>query len=214
MTLIYTPIDIPCSIPDEEKILKWFHGNCLIGDDYWEYKSGRHQWAMVSTSEQPKDWRRYDPEAWERRRVEQDASSDILVHPGFEDIFPGIVNTLKQLPFKQLSVSGFLYQLGEIPLHRDTHDPHEPTEPRRYTIYLTNPDYNTFYFDINGEKVFPKIHPEYCCFAFNNNDMLHGAIKTDREKIILTCAGIIDNDKHEELLKRSSEKFSEWQIHI
>lgn len=39
-----------------------------------------------------------------------------------------------------------LYQLGPIPNHQDAHDPHNPAEPRRYTIYLTDPKHNTFYF--------------------------------------------------------------------
>lgn len=214
MTLIYTPIDIPCKIPDEKKILEWFHNHCLIGDDYWEYKSGRHQWAMVSTSKEPVDWRKYDPNMWENRRVEQETKPEIHIHPGFEDEFPELANVIRNLPFKQLSVTGMLYQIGEIPLHNDTFDPHEPLEPRRYTIYLTNPDYNTFYFNVNGEKVFPKINNDYCCFAFNNNDVKHGAVKMDREKIILTAAGIIDNERHEQLLKQSIEKFKEYLIYI
>lgn len=214
MSLIYTPIDIPCKIPDETKILNWFHKYCLIGDDYWEYKSGRHQWAMVSVSKEPKDWRRYDPDMWANRRAEQDVKPEILFHPGFETEFPELSNVIRQLPFKQLSVTGMLYQVGEIPLHNDTHDLHNPIEPRRYTIYLTNPDYNTFYFDINGERVFPKINSDYCCFVFNNTDVRHGALKMNREKIILTAAGIIDHEKHEELLSRSITKFKNHLIYL
>ena len=167
MNLIYTPIDIPCKIVDEQKVIDWFHDHCLTSDDYWEYETNRHKWAMISRSQEPKDWRIYDHEMWEKRRVEED-NPKMLLHPTFEETFPEIANCLRQLPFTQLSVSGMLYQLGEIPPHNDTYDPHDPTEPRRYTIYLTNPDYNTFYFDINGEKVFPRINENYSCFVFNN----------------------------------------------
>jgi hypothetical protein len=214
VSLVYTPIDIPCHLPDEQKILKWFHSHCLIGDDYWEYKSGRHQWAMVSTSKDPVNWRHYDETMWNNRRVEQDIAPTIFTHPGFEDEFPELVSVIRQLPFKQLSVTGMLYQIGEIPLHNDTYDPHDPAEPRRYTIYLTDPKFNTFYFNINGEKVFPKINPDYCCFAFNNRDVQHGALKTDREKIILTAAGIIDDERHEKLLAQSIEKFKDYLIYL
>jgi hypothetical protein len=214
MKLIYTPIDIPCKIPDEEKVLKWFHNNHLLDTDYWEYSSGRHQWAMTSTSSPPKDWRRYDPEMWDNRRVDQKGPVVLFINPSFELEFPEISNVLRQLPFKQLSVSGMLYQIGEIPLHSDTYDPREPTEPRRYTIYLTDPDYCTFYFDNDGEKVVPKINKDYCCFAFNNNDIKHGAFKIDREKVIITCAGILDNDKHTELLSRSISKFKDELIYL
>jgi hypothetical protein len=214
MKLIYTPIDIPCKLPDEQKLLQWFHNNHLTDTDYWEYKSGRHQWAMTSTSTEPKDWRRYDEELWTNRRNEQTTEPKVYINPSFDKEFPEISNVLRQLPFKQLTVSGLLYQIGDIPLHNDTHDPREPTEPRRYTIYLTNPDYCTFYFDVNGERVIPKINKDYCCFVFNNTDVQHGAFKMDREKIILTCAGIIDNDKHNELLNRSIEKFKDELIYI
>jgi hypothetical protein len=169
---------------------------------------------MISTSKEPKDWRIYDNEMWENRRETQDIDPEVFVHPGFEDEFPEIVSVLKQLPFKQLSVSGMLYQMGDIPPHNDTHDPRQPTEPRRYTIYLTNPDYNTFYFEKDGKKYFPKINKDYSCFVFNNTDVKHGALKLDREKIILTCAGILDNEKHDLLLNRSINKFKEELLYI
>lgn len=214
MNLVYLPIDIPCQVPHEEKILDWFHSHCLLDTDYWEYTSGRHKWCMVSTSKEPKNWRRYDKEMWDNRRVEQDTKPEVLLHPGFETEFPQLANVLKQLPFKQLTVSGMLYQLGDIPLHSDTHDPHEPTEPRRYTIYLTNPEYNTFYFERDGVKHFPKINKDYCCFVFNNRDIQHGALMGNREKMILTIAGILDNEKHDILLERSLNKFKDEALYL
>ena len=105
--------------------------------------------------------------------------------------------------------------MGEIPLHQDTYDTNNPTEPRRYTIYLTDPRYNTFYLsadDSGKNKVYPDLITP--CFAFNNSDVWHGAIATDRPKIILTTAGIIDNDKHEALIKRSLEKYKDYAVYL
>lgn len=215
MKLAYLPIDIPMPILDEQKILDWFENHKLLDTDYWEYKNNRHAWAMTSTCTPPKDWRRYDSEMWENRR-QIGNNQGVIFHPGFEDAFPELANCIKQLPFKQLTVSGMLYQLGEIAPHQDEADIWLPTEPRRYTIYLTAPEHNTFYVSKTkeSEKIFVKINTEYSCFVFNNTDCWHGAVKNNRPKIILTTAGIIDNDKHKTLLERSLEKFKDEAIYI
>lgn len=215
MNLAYLPIDIPMPILNETKLLEWFENHKLLDTDYWEYQQGRHTWALVSTCKMTTDWRRFDSTMWENRRVESE-NQGVLFHPGFQDEFPEIANCIKQLPFKQLTVSGMLYQMNEISTHKDTADPHNPTEPRRYTIYLTNPEYNTFYVSKTetSEKVLVKVDPNYSCFVFNNTNVWHGALKNNRPKIILTTAGILDNEKHEELLARSLEKFKDKAIYL
>jgi hypothetical protein len=212
--LVYLPIDIDVEWPDEATIVDWFHNHKFLDTDYWEYESNRHTWALAASCVEPKDWHRFDPEMWGNRR-EEGINEGVLFHPGFEETFPSIANCIRQLPFKQLTVGGMLYQMGEIPPHQDTHDKNNPTEPRRYTIYLTDPRYNTFYFcpDETGEnKVYPNLVSP--CFAFNNADVWHGAIATKRPKIILSIAGIVDNDKHEELLKRSLEKYKDYALYL
>lgn len=212
--LAYLPIDIDVEWPDETLLLDWFENHKLLDTDYWEYTQNRHTWAMVSACQQPQDWRRFDPDMWDNRRNEG-ANEGILFHPGFEETFPSIANCIRQLPFKQLSVSGMLYQMGEIGLHQDTQDPAMPTEPRRYTIYLTDPAYNTFYFtkdQTSGIMRFPRLVTP--CFAFNNTDHWHGAIPTSRPKIILTTAGIIDNEKHQALLERSMAKYKDYALYL
>lgn len=215
MKLAYLPIDIPMPILDEQKILDWFENHKLLDTDYWEYQKKRHTWAMVSTCKEPNDWRRFDSDMWENRRAEGE-NRGVLFHPGFEETFPEIAACIRQLPFKQLTVSGMLYQMNEIPPHKDTFDPHYPTEPRRYSIYLTDPKYNTFYVSKteNSEKILVTIDPKYSCFVFNNTDCWHGALKNDRPKIIITIAGIIDNERHKELLARSLEKFKDKAIYL
>jgi len=215
MNLAYLPIDIPTPILNEQKIIDWFESHKLIDQDYLEYRQGQHAWATVSTCTLPKDWRRFDNKMWANRRQESN-NNGVLFHPGFEDIFPELASCIKQLPFKQLTVSKMLYQLNEIPAHQDAPDHRNPSEPRRYTIYLTAPEYNTFYVSktANSEKILIKVDPEYSCFVFNNTDCWHGALKNDRPKIILTTAGILDNEKHEALLERSLKKFKNQAIYL
>lgn len=212
--LIYLPIDIDVEWPDEAMIIDWFHHHKLLDTDYWEYTSQRHTWAMTSTCKQPSDWRRYDAEMWNNRRAEG-VNQGVLMHPGLEEAFPSIANCIRQLPFKQLTVSGMLYQMGEIPPHQDAHDIHDPSEPRRYTIYLTDPRYNTFYFsktESGEDKIYPNLITP--CFAFNNTDVWHGAVATKRPKIILTTAGILDHDRHEALLKKSLDKYKDYALYL
>lgn len=212
--LIYLPIDLDVDWPDEATLVDWFHQHKLLDTDYWEYKSNRHTWAMTSTCKEPKGWRRYDNEMWQNRRA-KGINQGVFLHPGLEEAFPSIANCIRALPFKQLTVSGMLYQMGEIPPHKDAEDLRKPTEPRRYTIYLTDPKYNTFYFstDEHGDnKMYPNLVTP--CFAFNNTDVYHGALATKRPKIILTMAGIIDNDKHKKLLDRSLKRYKEYALYL
>lgn len=215
MNLAYTPIKIYCPIPDQALLLDWFHSHKLLDDDYWEYKENRHVWAKVVTSTEPKDWRRYDKIEWDNRRIPIQ-NPGLFFHPGFEETFPDIANCIRQLPFKQLSIGGMLYQLGEIPVHQDTYDINEPSEPRRYTIYLTNPDENTFYLskDESSEKIYIKVNKNYSCFVFNNSQMLHGASPKINEKIILTMAGIINNNKHVKLVEKSLNYFENERLYL
>jgi L-rhamnose mutarotase len=216
MKLAYLPIDIPLNVPDEKLVLEWFENHKLLDTNYWEYEQGRHTWTMISTCTMPEDWRRYDADMWNNRREPIQGEPDIFFHPGFEDAFPSIANCIRQLPFKQLTVSGMLYQMDEIPVHQDAIDKHNPIEPRRYTIYLTAPEHNTFYVSKtpDSEKIVLDIDPNYACFVFNNTDCFHGALKNTRPKIILTMAGIIDNEKHKALLERSLNKFKDRAVYL
>jgi hypothetical protein len=57
----------------------------------------------------------------------------------------------------------------------------------------------------------PIIPKEYPCYAFNNADFLHGSTvpdgRTIGKRIQLVVHGLLDDDKHIELLNRSLDKF-------
>lgn len=212
--ILYTPIDIEFEMPNEQELIDWFHDHKIQETDYWEYKQGRHTWCYVALREEPDSWYTYD--AWlswskERQPIEH---PKLIFHPGFEDKFPGLAKCIKELPFDQVGTSGFIMQMGEIPPHQDSITEWDPDEPRRYIIYVTDPKYNTFYLKHNGKKYYPEIDEKYRCFAFNNNDIEHGADKTDRTKILLSTVGIINEEAHKILIKRSIEKFSNKVIKI
>lgn len=212
MTVIYTPIDIEFEVPDEQSIIDWFHAHKITDTEYWEYAEGRHEWCYVALRKEPENWRTYD--AWldwaKERKPIKDAG--LVFHPGFEEAFPGLAKCIRELPFDQIGTSGFIMQIGTIPPHQDA--AYEITEPRRYIIYVTDPAYNTFYLEHDGKKIFPSIDPKYRCFAFSNSDVLHGAEPTTRTKILLSTVGIMNEQKHKELIERSIAKFSDKVIRI
>jgi hypothetical protein len=212
MTIIYTPIDIEFEIPDEQEIVDWFNNHKIKEKDYWEYEQGRHEWCYVALRKEPKDWHTY--EAWLDWSTERKPIKDagLFFYPGFEERFPGLAKCVRELPFAQIGTSGFIMQIGEIPPHQDA--AYEITEPRRYIIYVTDPDYNTFYLEHQGKRIFPEIDKKYRCFAFNNSDVQHGAVPTNRTKILLSTVGIMDETKHQELLERSIKKFADKVLRI
>jgi hypothetical protein len=212
MTVIYTPVDIEFEIPDEQEVIEWFHKHKITDTDYWEYAEGRHEWCYVALREEPESWYTYD--AWLDWSQERKPIDDfgLFFHPGFEERFPGLAKCIRELPFDQIGTSGFIMQIGTIPPHQDA--AYDIVEPRRYIIYVTDPKYNTFYLEHKGEKIFPQIDSKYRCFAFSNSDVMHGAVPTDRTKILLSTVGIMNEEKHKELIERSIKKFSDKVIRI
>jgi hypothetical protein len=101
-------------------------------------------------------------------------------------------------------------QLGEIDEHRDTYDPNEPQEPRRYLIYLTDPQHNTFWVRNGDQRRVVDIPDQTRVFAFNNSETTHGALPPTGEKILLSVVGIIDDVRHQALLERSHSSL--WRV--
>lgn len=215
MTLIYTPVDIEYVHPNEQDIIDWFNENQMTDLTYNEYVKGRHIWATVACRGQPRDWGHFDcfTDHWGNNR-EYIEGAELVWRPGFKERFPELVKLIEAQPFKQIGGVAMIKQIGPVELHNDTPDLYNPTEPRRYLTYLTNPEYNTFHLTDGVTKFIPSIDDKYRCFAFNNTALQHGADwPTKGTKILLTTAGVVDNEKHEELIARSVEKFKEKVIY-
>ena len=214
MTILYTPIDIEFDMPKEQDIIDWFEEHKILDTDYWEYTQNRHTWCLVVSRQPHEDWRRYKVwQSWTNNRTAID-NPGLFFHPGFAEQFPGLANAISQLPFSQIGGGGFIKQMSEIPAHQDTDTGFDVTEPKRYLIYVTNPTHNTFYLEHQGKKYYPEIDNKYRCFAFNNNDVLHGAESPSATKILLSVTGIIDNTQHTKLINRSMLKFKDKVIKV
>lgn len=208
MTVLYTPLDIEFEMPDQAELESWFFANQIDEPDYWVFRDGRHQWALAAASQPVQDWTKIKPyEDWLAQEFQESEGAQLHFAPGFEQ-FTGLVDAIKQMPFKEIGAVGLLRQLIYIEPHTDTRDITYPKEPCRYMIFLTDPAENTFYID--DELV--KIHPEYRAFAFNNTDAKHGAYAPHGVKILISVVGILDHEQHEKLVDRSVRRFRDFVI--
>jgi hypothetical protein len=211
--ILYTPLDIKCPAPDEFKIIEWFQKNKYPDDGLKHYAGDWHDYAPIASRLDVKDWSLWETAVFDwvnNRKYNPDRG--LFFNPTFESEFPEIVESLKQLPFIQFGGILAVRQVADIENHFDKNVPHEGIEPLRYSMYLTNPKYNTFYMDYKGTKYNPTFNDEYRCFAFNNYEAEHGATQPTGEKIILFITGVLDQDKHAELIYRSIKKFKETII--
>ena len=211
--ILYTPIDIKCTAPDETKVLDWFYKNRYPDNSFASYAGYWHDYAPVAARLDLKDWTEWEPSLkyWNEHKhyIPEDR---IYFNPTFQEQFPELVECLNSLPFKQFGGILAVRQVSEIENHFDENVIREGIEPLRYSIYLTNPNVNTLYIEYQGVKHYPTFNDEFRCFAFNNFDAEHGADVPLGEKIILFITGILDTEKHEELIMRSTNKFKETII--
>jgi hypothetical protein len=133
---------------------------------------------------------------------------------GVQDIFPSLFQLIELLPYKQIIGIALNMHTNDLPPHRDEIDSTDVFGPERYNVLLS-PHYGEQSFFISKDKVtkdYPVILKEYPVYAFNNKDIYHGATPVLDKRIIMICAGVIDNDKHRSLINRSVDKFKEYVI--
>ena len=211
MTVLYTPLDIEFTMPPVEDIYKWFDANKIYDPEFWVFKEGRHDWALAAASHVPENWQRIKPyEDWLAQDHKWSENAELVFAPGFEESLPGLAQAIRSMPFLEIGAVGLLKQKKEIEPHTDTKDPTNPKEPRRYMMYLTDIETNTFYVD---DKLI-NIHPDYRAFAFNNTDAKHGAFPPRDDKILMSVVGILDQEWHEELIARSVAKFPDYVMEV
>jgi hypothetical protein len=210
--ILYTPIDIPCPAPDLDKFEEWFDNNYILDEEYKKHLGEWHTYAAVALRINPDNWRTseiiFD---WVKQRHSVPGAG-LHFNPTFEIAFPELVSCIKQLPFKQIGAIAAMKQTGEVTEHVDSGCRPEGIEPKRYSVYLTDPKQNTFYINGNGVKHYPKFDNNYRCFAFNNFETTHGADAPNGLKVIFIISGMLDEEKHAELIARSIEKFSDKAI--
>ena len=203
--IAFTPIDLPCKIPNRRKLTDYVLDNAITNLEYTSTL------CMVASRNPINDWTDANevfPESDKNYDLRE--NHNVFYAPGFAESFPELVDVLKLLPYKQLIGAALNLHTDVLPPHRDDVDITGPMSPERYNILLT-PHYNKKSFFISkeehGEKVYPLIPENAPVYAFNNKDIWHGADIILDHRIILVCAGILDTEQHEFLINKSVEKF-------
>ena len=205
--LAYTPIDISINIPDGDVLKEYFFNNYMTNlKETFGYTS--LLCALISRNSVT-DWR-------DATQVFADhTDSDLFYAPNVKEIFPELIEFVHTLPYKEIIGAVLNLHTEYLPPHQDEFINLNVDGPERYNVLLT-PHYEQESFfickDKNSEKIYPKILKEYPVYAFSNNKVFHGADKVLKERIILICAGILDEEKHDKLVKASSEKFKDYVI--
>jgi hypothetical protein len=208
--IVYTPLDIKLKLPAYNKVLKYVSENYVEGlDNHTGYTS---RLCPIATPFPVSNWRSA-PDVFPK--FELDEFKELNFAPNILEIFPEIENIFKTLPYDTLYGAMFNWHMELLPPHRDTLIDQDPPELERINV-LISPHYNqkSFFLQqtMTSEPVYPTILEEYPFYAFNDTNMYHGADPVLDNRIIIVFIGILNKDKHKELIDRSVEKFKDYVI--
>ena len=198
MVLMYTPIDLPEMKVDRDKFIKWHESKRKRNQDNIAYSTKDFIAPWLVSFAFHKDY------GWCNRFLK--------VIPNFQDIL------YNHLPYNDVVYVNFLEQKIPCQLHQDVGSrPDKEDEPGSYKAFMVY-DKPLMYFQ-EKRDVEDKIyinHPNHLTkwFAINNYDALHAADlpKSPDRKIIMTILGKLNKEKHQEILKRSLEKYKDYTI--
>jgi hypothetical protein len=209
--IVYTPIDIACKVPDRQQLTDYVLNNYMTNVP--ETTGYNSLLCAIASRNDVTDWRDATQIFVEDDFQNLNKNTQLKYAPG---VMPELKEILEALPFREIIGAGLNLQTNVLPAHRDEIlDLSNPMSPERYNVLLT-PHYGIESFflakTLDSEKDYPTILEDYPIYAFNNKDFYHGADPVLDNRIIMICAGLIDHTRHEELIKRSSEKFKDYVI--
>ncbi len=195
---MYTPIDLPEMKVDRDEFIKWHESKRKRNQDNIAYSTKDFIAPWLVSFAFHKDY------GWCNRFLK--------VIPNFQDIL------YNHLPYNDVVYVNFLEQKIPCQLHQDVGSrPDKEDEPGSYKAFMVY-DKPLMYFQ-EKRDVEDKIyinHPNHLTkwFAINNYDALHAADlpKSPDRKIIMTILGKLNKEKHQEILKRSLEKYKDYTI--
>ena len=107
-----------------------------------------------------------------------------------------------------------LNQKNTIVAHKDTPIIKKQVEPNGFKILMNQKLEKSFYVKISGKRHFIELPETTNCFTINEHEVLHGATMPEYDKYIVSCFGIIDEDKHSELINDSLERYGDYGIYF
>jgi len=209
--IVYTPIDIKCKVPDQKILVEYVKENYLNKNALLNALL-----CPIVFRKKVNDWRDASEIFIEDDFLDLTDKDPIYYRPGIKELMPELIEILESLPFKQIIGGGLYLQTGIVDAHHDmTIDFTYPKSPERYNVLLTDHyDRNSFFIakTQDSPKDYPIILKDYPIYAFNDQQAFHGADPVVEDRVILICSGLLDHQKHEELIERSVEKFKDYVI--
>jgi hypothetical protein len=210
MSVAYTPIDLAFDPVDTNLLLDYVNKNYVTNIDYTS------KLCVIATRHSVNDWTDgrevFDKETTGYRLKD---NYRVFFAPEVETLFPSVIDLISRLPYKQLIAACFSLHENVLHPHRDEVDDSHPYTPERYNVLLTPHFTEKSFFvseHLESEKIYPTMLEEYPVYAFDNRNYFHGADPVLDKRVILVCAGVIDEDKHKALVDTSVEKFKDYVI--
>ena len=210
--IVYTPVDLPCQVPDHKLLVNYIQQNHIINlQDTYGYTS---LLTAIASRYQVNNWRDAN-DVFVDDSYELTNDQTLYSPPGVTSLFPELFEILYKLPYKQILGAAISLHTNYLAPHDDDADTNDPSSPERYNVLLS-PHYGQDSFFIcketDGHRDYPVILKDYPIYAFNNKDIYHGADPVLDRRVIMICSGIIDEEKHQVLITRSTEKFKDYVI--
>lgn len=129
---------------------------------------------------------------------------------------------LEQLPFDQITVLSYKVQTSKVDAHVDVNSQMEfapgeienvkTNEPAGYRIVITGKTDSLEVYDGIGWQTIKLPHVP-CCYVINSFTCRH-RVKEDIGRKIIYVRGILNGDRHKELLAKSIAKYQGYQIYL
>ena len=211
--IAYTPVDLPFQVPDYSALVSYVESNYLINlEDTFGYTS---LLCPLVARHPVTNWRdATDVFSDNNEGFNIIDKYQLYFPPNVRELFPSLFELLNLLPYDQIVGAALNMHLKDLPAHQDEIDTNEIYGPDRYNVLLS-PHYGQQSFFVSKDKInkdYPVILKDYPVYAFDNKNIYHGADIVLDKRIIMVCAGVINNSKHQEIIDRSVEKFKDYVI--
>lgn len=236
ISMKYVQLDIPVKeIPANDDVYNYIITNtynknpdvsngiiCIVGSkkNLTDFRTTLDIYSGVICGEENKETFEEHQDTLYRAINDTNNIGEFYYEPVFAKKFPQLVEAVEQFPFKY-KTAVFLMLAGSkgSPIHQDpvlhSFDPSikNTVVPDRFNIQLSYFENARFYIcDKEGnDKTYIRVTREYPCFAFDNQNYHHGAdVPIENEiRMQVLVFGLLDNEKHKELINRSLEKWKD-----
>lgn len=210
--ILYSPIDLQVSVPDTELIIQFCIDNDLSKTiDVYQKGLGHNDitlallYANIAKDEIEDPQKILD--VFRKKSVASEETSTWLNNADI--LFPTLVNFVGLLPFKKITLIHAAMQRRKINMDIISTGLQSRNDPTQYAIQLTHHNMTSMQIgkDCSTFKSI-KISKDHPCYALNNSAYF-GFEWENVPQVHLIIYGLLDEEKHTELINRSITKFKE-----